>query len=174
MGRILGRVEYGGGTPDRFFIHCDTSGWSIEPLFVDQEQPWVVYDAGGSGALLRAIPQRSTVIRAVRKVLAHGRSFGTSDSVYGNPRFGLATEDRLLWPRSAGFEERSLSLLRADGVLHVAEEGDAGFSGVQDIPLCVQHWIPREDEERISLEEVFGQALQLCPLCEAKLLGTSA
>lgn len=175
MGRILGRIEFGDGEPDRYFVHCDTGGWSIEPLFADPEEAWRIYDQGEGKALRQAVPQRSTVIRAIRKTLAHSRSFGPTGSIHGEPRFGLATEDRLLWPRKdGGFEEGALSLLLANGVLHVAEEGDAGFSGVRDLPLCAQHWEPHDDEERVSIGDVFGQVLQLCPHCAAKLLGTAA
>ncbi|WP_175011440.1 hypothetical protein [Burkholderia lata] len=173
MGRNLGRVEFGDGEPDRFFIHCNTAGWSFSPLFADPADAWRVYDADERGeALHRAVPMSSAVIRVVRKSLAHGRSFGPDGAADGEPLFGLATTDRLLYPLSSGFEERPLCLLMVGGVLHVASDADIGFGGVYEHPLCEESWTWNAADQRLSFDQMFGQALDLCPRCAAALLPT--
>ncbi|MBH9724925.1 hypothetical protein JAO10_31820 [Burkholderia contaminans] len=173
MGRILGRVEYGANAkePNRFFIHCDTSGWSMPPLFADPAEAWRVYDRDENGeALYAAVPKHSTIVRVIRKVLAHGHSFAASGEIYGEPLFGLATDDRLLYPLSRGFEENRRCFLKAGGVLHVAEEVDGGFSGYYDHPICAERWDWSKDDQRIAFEELFDQPLDLCPRCVEALL----
>ncbi|WP_175772863.1 hypothetical protein [Paraburkholderia phenazinium] len=170
MGRILGRVEYGACEPNRFFIHDDTSGWSISPLFADPAAAWEAYDRGEGQALRDAVPKRSTLVTVIRKVLAHGRAFDANGEIYREPSFGLATEDRLLYPLSSGYEESRYSFLRAGGVLHVAEEVDGGFSGNYDRPLCAERWNWSKDDERVAFEDLFNQPLDLCPQCVAALI----
>ncbi|MDM8356557.1 hypothetical protein [Pandoraea communis] len=170
MGRILGRVKYSGNEPNRFFIHDDTSGWAIPPLFADATDAWDAYDRGQSDALRAAVPKRSTLVRVIHKVLAFGRSFDTSGEIYRGPTFGLATEDRLLYPLSDGYEERRHSVLKAHGVLHVAEEVDGGFSGFYDHPLCAERWEWSKDDESLAFEYLFEKPLDLCPQCVAVLL----
>ncbi|WP_175693964.1 hypothetical protein [Burkholderia ambifaria] len=173
MGRSLGRVEYGGDEPERFFIHCDTSGWSITPLFASPAEAWRVYDRDESGkALHEAVPRHSTIVRVIRKVLAHAYSFAANGETYGEPMFGLATEDRLLWPRAdGGFEEPRYTLLRAHGVLHVAQEVDGRFSDYYDHPICAERWAWSTGDQRLAFEEMFGKQLDLCPHCVDVLLG---
>lgn len=119
-----------------------------------------------------AVPKHSTIVRVIRKVLAHGRSFAATGQIYGEPMFGLATEDRLWWPRAdGGFEEPRYTLLRAHGVLHIAQEVDGGFSGYYDHPLCAERWQWSENDERLAFEKMFGKQLDLCPDCVDALLG---
>ena len=170
MGRILGRVEYGAGEPNRFFIHDDTSGWAIPPLFADPIAAWDAYDRGEGEALRDTVPKRSTLVTVIRKVLAHGRAFDASGEIYGRPSFGLATEDRLLYPLSSRYEEGRYSFLKAGELLHVAEEVDGGFSGNYDHPLCATRWNWSKDDESVAFEDLFEQPLNLCPQCVAALI----
>ena len=169
MGRILGRVEYGAGEPDRFFIHDDTSGWSIPPLFVSPDEAWNIYDSGKGKASFAAAPKRSTRVRVIRKVLAYARTFARNGDIHGEPSFGLATDDRLLYPLSKGFEESRYVLLKADGVLHVAEEDDGGFSGDSVSPLCAVRCEWNTDDPRIGFRDLFNHPLDLCPRCVTAL-----
>ncbi|MGF6440169.1 hypothetical protein [Paraburkholderia youngii] len=131
---------------------------------------WHAYDRGEGRALREAVPKHSTIVRVIRKVLAHGRAFPSNGEIYGKVSFGLATEDRLLYPLNGGFEEGCYSLLQSGGVLHVAEEVHGGFSGYYDHPLCAEQWNWSKDDERIAFEERFNQSLELCPQCVAALL----
>lgn len=170
MGRILGRVEHGAGKPNQFFIHDDTSGWSIQPLFADPAAAWDAYDRGEGQALRDAVPKRSTLVTVIRKVLAYGRAFDANGETYRGLSFGLATEDRLLYPLSSGFEEDRMCFLASGGVLHIAREVDGGFSGVYDHPLCAALWEWSNADERVAFEELFEQPLNLCPHCAEALI----
>lgn len=170
MARVLGRLEYGGLGPDRFFIHCDTTGGSLTPLFATAAEAWRAYDAGGSDALHAAVPARSRELFVIRKTLATGRAFGPAGELLDEPLFGLATLDRLLTPAGSLFADPSRHcLLDAQGVLHVAQEVDGGFQGDFDQPVCVMRWTPVDEETRILPEERYGRPLDLCPHCVAAL-----
>ncbi|MDN7880147.1 hypothetical protein [Burkholderia aenigmatica] len=170
MGRILGRVEYGEGEAPRYFIHCDTAVSSFTPLFADDQAAWRAYDSGGSAALYAAVPAVSTTVRVVRKTLAFGRQFGNEGQQYDRVLFGLATADRLLMPIEQ-YGGRCYTLLRHGNVLHVAEYGDAGFSGVSDEPICDERWRSTDADETFSFAEFYGKPLPLCIHCTAILLG---
>lgn len=63
----------------------------MPPLFADPAEAWRVYDRDENGeALYAAVPKHSTIVRVIRKVLAHGHSFAASGEIYGEPLFGLA------------------------------------------------------------------------------------
>ena len=89
MGRVLGRVEYADGAPDHFFIHDDTTGWSIPPLYADPHEAWQIYEQGGVEGLVAARPQRDTVVRVIRKVLSRSSSFPPSGRFTGSQCLGL-------------------------------------------------------------------------------------
>ncbi|MDR8092955.1 hypothetical protein KPB05_36470 [Burkholderia gladioli] len=170
MGRVLGRVDYGDGETLRYFIHCDTAGSSFTPLFADEHTAWNAYDAGGSAALHVAVPPVSTKVWVIRKMLAFARSFRNDEQLNGPVLFGLATADRLLTPIQQ-YGEVWRSLLQHDGVLHVAERGDAGFFGVTDEPICGERWSSFERDKVFNFEEFYGQPLPLCASCVARLIG---
>lgn len=174
MARILGRVEYGGDKPNRYFVHDDTSCVSLAPLVNEPESAWRAYDEGRADGLRAAVPQRSVLVYVVRKVLAHSRNFDEDGSIYGEPVFGLASDDRLLWPTRDELEDSPHSLLLDAGVLHVASEVHGGFVGTYDRPLCQDQWDPVLRYQLLSFEDMFGQALDLCPLCLKKLLDRTA
>jgi len=174
VARILGKVEYGNSEQPRFFIHCDTAGGSFPSLFDVDVEAWRVYDSGGSEALRTAVPKRSKEIRVIRKLLAHARSFAPNGEIYGEPLWGLATDDRLITPiDSSGFSNPRYRFLEAEGVLHVAVEAEGGFSGNYDMPVCTESWEPRVDEKALALEDMFGKRLDLCPRCVAALTGAN-
>jgi hypothetical protein len=171
MGRVLGRVEYADGESDRFLIHDDTTGWSIPALYADPDEAWRIYYQGDVEGLLAAMPQRDTVVRSIRKVLARSSSFPANGEIYGEPMFGLATKDRLLTPLSSDdFDDTSYSLLEVDGEIHVAEEVDGGIGGRYDKPLCAERWNWRGTDRRLRFEDVFGRPLNLCSSCVETLL----
>lgn len=171
MGRVLGKVEFGNGEPDRFFIHCNTSGWSSPTLFADPAEAWRVYDEGRDGALRNSTGQSSTIVHAIRKVLSDSVSFLGTGKILGNPMYGLATTDRLLIPLSDSCEEPNYSLLDVDGVLHVARDADGGFDGVYEVPLCADRWTWSAEHTRVGFESKVGRSMNLCPKCVAVLLG---
>ncbi|WP_139133060.1 hypothetical protein, partial [Pandoraea sp. ISTKB] len=170
MGRILGRVEYRETELVRYFIHDDTSGWSMPPLFINSAEAWDAYDSGEGKALRETVPKQSTHVRVIRKVLAHGLIFAVSGETYGEAVFGLATDDRLLYPLSTGGEEAPMCFLKSAGIFHVAEELDGGFDGFYDHPLCADRWQWSENDERIAFEELHGKPLDLCPRCVEVLM----
>jgi hypothetical protein len=170
MGRILGRVEYSTGGSNRFFIHDDTTGWSFPPLFANPAAAWDAYDRGEGQALRDAVPKRSAVVMVIRKVLALGHAFDANGETDRGPSYGLATEDRLLYPLSSGYEEARTSFLKAGGVLHIAEDVDGGFSGNYDHPLCAERWNWSKGDEPVAFEDLFNQPLDLCPHCVAALI----
>lgn len=173
MGRVLGRVEYADGAPDHFFIHDDTTGWSIPPLYADPHEAWQIYEQGGVEGLVAARPQRDTVVRVIRKVLSRSSSFPPSGEIYGEPVFGLATTDRVLVPLSSrSFDDPSYSLFAVDGVRHVAEDVDGGIAGQYNKPLCADRWKWSDRDRRVGFDEVFGQSINLCPHCVDTLLKT--
>lgn len=173
MARVLGKVDFGDGTPPRYFVHDDTGGWSHPALFDDPAVAWRIYDEGGSKALSTAFPVRSMRMHAIRKSLAWGRQFARHDEELYEPVYGIATADRLLWPLRQGLDEPGNLLLRADGILHVAQQDDALFGGLFVRPLCCpagEEWTRDPGHQAVHFEQMFGQALDLCPLCAARLL----
>lgn len=173
MGRVLGRIEYGDGQPPRYFIHCNTTGWSTQRLFATAQQAWKCYDQGGLDALnaCRA-PAVCTAVYGVRIVIADGREFACEPPSCDTATYGLATLDALLVPLSVEQMSHCL-LLEADGVLHVAALVGGFFSGDYDQPLCKDRWTPEENEQRMALESYFGQGAHLCGVCLKTLLKTA-
>ncbi|WMD24027.1 hypothetical protein RAS12_30815 (plasmid) [Achromobacter seleniivolatilans] len=174
MSHVLGRVDYDDGvTPSRFFVHDNTSGWSIPTLFSDPDEAWRIYDHGKSRAMQSVVPAHSTHVRAVRKVLTNGRGFDSEESTTREPQFGLATEDRLLLPLTEGGNEDKYLLLQVEGVLHVAQETDGGFSGAYAHPLCKDRWEYSAQNQEFAFDDVLGRTLVLCPLCLKRLFDAS-
>jgi len=172
MGRILGRVEFGAGEPDRYFIHDDTSGCSIPVLFAEAGEAWRIYDQGEHDALRTAVPATNTTVRVILMSLAYGRSFDTTGETYGEPVFGLATLDRLLLPLSTEFGQPDYSLRQANEALHLVEMRDGGFGiGYYDQPLCSLRLDEGADGRGFGLKEMFGKSLNLCQQCAEALLG---
>lgn len=170
MGRVLGRVDFGDGAPEKYFIHCATSGTSVPPLFADPEEAWKIYDADETGGLYAAVPKAGTRVRVVLRALAFSRIFPASGDLYGEPAFGLATDDRLLVPRGTECDEPSHSLISVEGVMHVAVLVDGGFAGDYEQALCDPSLSDDSKYERFGFDDFHGKPLDLCPHCVRELL----
>jgi hypothetical protein len=154
-----------------YFVHESTSGYSFPPLFRDPQAMWEVWDTREDyHDLERAVPALSTSVLVVGVSFAYGRCFDADGSTFGDPTFGLATEDRLI--SSSQFEDRDLSLLDVSGVVHIAEEVDGGMGfGRYDSPLCVEWYTLGKADRAIDLAEMYGKPLHLCPACVAAVTG---
>lgn len=168
MGRILGRVEYGGKIAPRYFIHCDTAGQSFPPLFAEPQAAWKAYDDGDVDGLYASVPSESSMVRVVRKTLAWGRSFDIDGKPYGHVRYGLASADRLLTHTEQSCEPK-YAFLRRDGLLHVAIEVN-DMMGSYDEPICTEQWRPNAADVRLPFEAFYARDVELCPQCVAKLI----
>lgn len=174
MRRVLGRVDYADLSPSRYFIHDDDLGWSFSPLFVDVSKAWHLCDQGGLQALETAMPKQSTLVQIVRKTLAHGRAFNTDGSIDGDPVYGLATDDRLLWPMHTDErDEENWSLMHVDDVIHVVREVWSSTGKIYK-SVCddYSYWYPPHHQS-LPFEQYFGRQLNLCQNCLKKLLGAS-
>lgn len=177
MSTILGRIEYGGDKSFRYFIHSDTAGWSSRPLFKGHDEAWIPHRQASRGAAMEApAPAQSRRIFAVKKVLVRGLENVSLKTPYPPPDvshealFGLATGDRLLWPLSDGYSnEPRWSLLQQGEVLHIAVETGGGFDGLYDQPICSPDEPPIDNARPLTFAQMFGQELDLCPHCTAKL-----
>lgn len=163
MGRIVGKIEKESAAEPRYFIHCDTAGFSFPALIPDLDAARAarsIHDAEGHKAVEALYPARSKSVQVVRMVWP-----------YQEPRFALATDDRLLWPRSS--DDWGYSFLEHDGVLHIAKNVYGGFDGDYDEPICVTTpRLPLPGEKSLGLSELFGKELtNLCPHCASKLTG---
>lgn len=173
MSRILGRVE----SPQLsqsplYFVHESTSGYSLPPLFRDPDVMWDIWDKNEDcHDLERAVPALSKSVLVVRVSFAYGRRFDGDGTTFGEPTFGLATEDRLI--SSSRFEDRDLSLLDVGGVVHIAEEVEGGYGTPDyDSPVCVKWHKPTAADRTVDLAEMYGKPLHLCPACVAAVTGS--
>lgn len=172
MGRVLGKVAFGDDKPDRYFIHDSTIENSYAPLFARPADAWRIYDQDESAAaMFAAVPKRSTCISVIRKSLAFGRDFDVDGSIAGPAVFGLASDDRLLWPlHMSWYPDDQRCLLSVDGVIHFGVVVDGGYLGNSEKPFCVDRFDVDLKAEHLDFESMFGKMLNLCPRCVDKLL----
>jgi len=170
MARGLGCVEYSNGLR-RYFVHCETSGGIFPPLFDSPKEAQETYRQLGVDMCDRPKTDHEVV------VVKFARISGWDDNntwQWKFDRYGLATGDTFLEPRSDDQNFRCLQLV--DNTIHVAERIDGGFSGQYEVPRCD---LEREDAacdynphaENLSYEESFSKPMSLCPECSQLLIG---
>lgn len=171
MARGLGCIEYVDGRR-RYFVHCETSGGAFSTLFDSPAEAQATYRAVGVDGLSKRRGQSRQV-----EVVKFSRVSGWDDACEFNWQFeqyGLATQDAFLEPLSDTWGRRR-SLQVIDGLMHVAEDYEGGFSGDYEVALCEL----RKDNGATAynpsaqvhaFEDWFGKPLGLCPDCTDALI----
>lgn len=172
MARRLGCLEYADGTR-RYFVHCGTSGCIFRALFATPASAHATYSEIGSDGLIKLRGQDRQV-----EVVKFARLSGWDDAYrWEFEGCGLATRDDFLEPLSDlyGYQGRCCLQL-VDGLVHLAEEVDGGFSGNYDVPVChlqdnnrASNFNPEATE--FGHAEWFSRPLKLCEECVSVLFG---
>lgn len=162
MGRVLGKIDYGGDLPSRYFIHDDTTGVSRSRVDESPEKAWAAYDQG-SGKPLEE-PASADVYRVLVSI-AWSRSFVEGERPLKGPYKGLATTNRLLHPHDTD-QPHWLGLGLVNGAMHAVEDREFGFGSMM-VPICGAKFT--EDVELVEADEPTGRPLMLCCDCAATL-----
>lgn len=164
----LGRVEYGGDTPPKYFIHLASVGGSFSPLFSDSDELWRKYETGGLEALHAAVPRQSKAVRVIRRTIATGKSFSPDGALASTPRYGLATDDRLLAPTADQAIGYALLETADGGTLHILQR-DYRAGEPYYFPICMCGRESAESDRHHALSAFFGKPLPLCQKCIDKM-----
>ena len=169
MARVIGKLEYDGELPAKYFIHCTTSGISLGQLFDTVEDAWTGYFDHDIDPPIRPTSAANPQVHLVNKSISTGRQYHY-DSLYREPVIGLATVDRLLFPLDDMERyDHDFTILQTETSMHLVanhENTEGHFWSVNEPqPLCEELRKSQDTDRRFRLVEMYGKGVTLCAMC---------